>query len=103
MRKIIIVVVFLWGHFSVKALETKMEIRPERPVVGESFQIIIHVYSDKQERPDVFLNFGGLDRISESISKGVEAHHRQRSIDIQYYPFFYLRSFCLYGKDLCIK
>ena len=73
--KTVIALITIFFLFNSKghAFEAKVEIKPKRPVVNESFQIIFHITSEKQAQPHISFNHGDLEVSKPHVSRGMEA------------------------------
>ncbi len=63
----------VWA-FNIQAFDVKLEIGPSRPFIGESFKILIHVYSQTRETPTVSFDPGGLTIQDKDVSVGTTAY-----------------------------
>ena len=52
----------------------ELKIEPSRPFIGESFKVLIHIYSQTQETPKVLFNLGGLTLLQKDVSVGTSAY-----------------------------
>ena len=73
MKMILVWTLLLW-HGLIWAFETRITPIPKNPVVGESFQLVISVYSNAGGgEPTISLDPGGLDILKRRNDKAVTA------------------------------